>query len=59
MYDRLENCSIVEKLGKKIFKAEVALILTDKGKYHWYDNFEHHMLKNPYIINNVCVYWNF
>ena len=30
-------------LGKKIFKAEVSLILTDREKDHWYDNFEHHM----------------
>ena len=46
MYDKLENCSVVDKLGGKIFTDEVSLILTDREKYHWYDNFEHHMLKN-------------
>ena len=44
MYDRLENCSVMDKLGKKILKAEVLLILTDREKDH-YDIFEHHMLK--------------
>ena len=45
MYDRLENCSVMDKLGQKYIKAEVSVILTDREKDHWYDNFEHHMLK--------------
>ena len=44
LYNRLENCTI-KKNGEKIFKVEVSLILTDREKYHWYDSFEHHMLK--------------
>ena len=31
MYDKLENCSVVDKLGKKIFKAEVSPIFTEKN----------------------------